>query len=155
MQKNITRIDVADYKILEKMSGYNTEKIKMFSSETVNKIMLDIYEKEIQQFTKDDLVKAYSDYDFKDSIPDKLPAFDENGKMELITQKGGKTPCSLRYIPMTSKARWCLIELKQLSKGSTYVISDSNGDQVNPTNLYQCFNRLLKNSGIIGVLSGV
>ena len=51
---------------------------------------------------------------------------------------------------MTSKARWCLIELKQLSKGSTYVISDSNGDQVNPTNLYQCFNRLLKNSGIIG-----
>ena len=33
---------------LEKMSGYNTEKIKMFSSETVNEIMLDIYEKEIQ-----------------------------------------------------------------------------------------------------------
>ena len=37
----------------------------------------DIYEKEIQQFTKDDLVKAYSDYDFKESIPDKLPAFDD------------------------------------------------------------------------------
>lgn len=37
----------------------------------------DIYEKEIQQFTKDDLVKAYSDYDFKDIIPDKLPAFDD------------------------------------------------------------------------------
>ncbi len=96
---------------------------------------------------------TWQDIDFFDkliNINKSSVRSNENGKIELITQKGGKTPCSLRYIPMTSKARWCLIELKQLSKGSTYVISDSNGDQVNPTNLYQCFNRLLKNSGIIG-----
>ena len=37
----------------------------------------EIYEEEIQTFKKSDLIAAYPDYDFKDSLPDSLPSFDE------------------------------------------------------------------------------
>lgn len=36
-----------------------------------------IYEEEIKKFTKEDLIKAYADYDFKESLPDKMPAFEK------------------------------------------------------------------------------
>ena len=36
-----------------------------------------IYEEEIKKFTKEDLIKAYTDYDFKESLPDKMPAFEK------------------------------------------------------------------------------
>ena len=35
-----------------------------------------LYEEEVQEFTKQDLLSAYSDYDFKDELPDELPSFD-------------------------------------------------------------------------------
>lgn len=36
-----------------------------------------LYEQEIQSFTKENLIAAYPDYEFKDAIPDALPSFDQ------------------------------------------------------------------------------
>ena len=45
----------------------------------------ELYEQEIQSFTKESLIAAYHDYDFKDSIPDMLPTFDEtSGENKMI-----------------------------------------------------------------------
>lgn len=95
---------------------------------------------------------TWQDIDFQEKLIDinKSTVYQkENGKMHLITQKGSKTPCSLRNIPMTTKARWCLFELKHLSDKSKYVISNSNGEQINVKDLYKCFNQILKDYSII------
>ena len=36
-----------------------------------------IYEDEVQTFTKEDLIAAYPDYDYKDALPDMMPPFDQ------------------------------------------------------------------------------
>lgn len=73
----------------------------------------------------------------------------EKGSLKFLTRYGSKTPCSLRTIPMTLKAKWCLIELKKQSNGSEYVICTKDGAQVNRHTFYNAFNRLLTHSQLI------
>ncbi len=96
---------------------------------------------------------TWQDINFKEKLIDinkNTVPVKENGKTVLLTQYGSKTPCSLRNIPMTSKARWCLIELKQLASGSEYVITTPEGKQTNYHLINSCLTRLLRDTNIIG-----
>lgn len=64
------KVHMAEYKlVLDWLRTVNKDK---FISECK-----DIYEEEIKEFTKEDLIKAYVDYDFKESLPDEMPAFEK------------------------------------------------------------------------------
>ena len=79
----------------------------------------------------------------------KIQFFDYNKKSYWKVKYGSKTPCSLRVIPLSKKARLCLIDMKQHSNNSQYVISDTNGESVNRIDVYNGLNDLLKDAGII------
>lgn len=62
------KIHMVEYKlVLDWLKNINKDK---FISECK-----EIYEEEIKKFTKEDLIKAFSDYDFKESVPDEMPTF--------------------------------------------------------------------------------
>lgn len=95
---------------------------------------------------------TWQDIDFKEKLIDinkSTVAVVENGKTIFQTQYGSKTPCSLRNIPMTTKARWCLIELKAMAKGSKYVITAPDGKQATRNNINNCLTALLRETNII------
>ncbi len=64
------KIHMVEYKfVLDWLKNINKDK---FISECK-----EIYEEEIKKFTKEDLIKAYSDYDFKESLLDEMPVFEK------------------------------------------------------------------------------
>ena len=95
---------------------------------------------------------TWQDIDFIEKLIDinkSTISVNENGKTVLQTQYGSKTPCSLRNIPMTTKARWCLFELKKLAEGSRYVITTPEGNQASIQQINNCLTALLRDTNII------
>lgn len=96
---------------------------------------------------------TWHDINFKEKLIDinkSALTVKENGRYVIVNTYGGKTSCSIRNIPMSTKARWCLIELKKLSKGSKYVITTPQGEQVKRYIIATQLTKLLRDTNVIG-----
>ena len=56
----------------------------------------------------------------------------------------------MRIIPMSSKAKKALIQLKEMSDNSNYIITTSNGKSPTRTSIGRSLTRMARNAGIIG-----
>lgn len=95
---------------------------------------------------------TWHDINFKEKLIDinkSALTVKENGHYIIVNTYGGKTSCSIRNIPMSTKARWCLIELKKLAKDSKYVITTPQGEQVKRQNIANQLTKLLRDTNVI------
>ncbi len=99
------------------------------------------------------LALTWDDIDFKENLIDinkSTVYIPVDGKHESIVQNSGKTDSSMRVLPMASKAREALIELKAMSDDSKLVISTVNGKLPTRASLGKSLTRMSRNAGIIG-----
>ncbi|MBR4051240.1 MAG: site-specific integrase [Clostridia bacterium] len=96
---------------------------------------------------------TWDDIDFKENMIDinkSTVYIPVNGKYESVVQNSGKTDSSMRLLPMASKAREALIELKEMSDDSNLVITTINGNSPTRASLGKSLTRMCRNAGIIG-----
>ena len=57
---------------------------------------------------------------------------------------------SMRIIPISSKAKKALIQLKEMSDNSNYIITTSNDKSPTRASIGRSLTRMARNAGIIG-----
>ena len=99
------------------------------------------------------LALTWDDIDFNENLIDinkssvYIPV---NGRYEVVIQNNLKTDSSMRVLPMSSKAKKALIQLKEISNNSNFVITTTKGKSPTRASIGRSLTRMAKNAGIIG-----
>ena len=99
------------------------------------------------------LALTWDDIDFSENLIDinkssvYIPV---NGRYEVVIQNNLKTDSSMRIIPKSSKAKKALIQLKEMSDNSNFIITTSNDKSPTRASIGRSLTRMARNAGIIG-----